>query len=227
MAQRSYNSLHLILLQITLRCVVPSMSKRKHPERAFELISLGRASSASHSGISKLLAHISEHGLPETFDSSAQCRARKEICRKTPNQYGPLVVDLEIPLEKGGHTTMSFQNPVAFFHYACAKSAHYSRIVSTALDNHPCTPASPWNLVIYQDGMDPSDGLSKNHSRKSAVFYWSVREFGMAALAYEQVWGTLCVARNTEYHQLAGGVSQLFHKVLELFFHDQQQRRFY
>jgi hypothetical protein len=141
--------------------LVPSMSKRKDPGRAFELISLGRASYASHSGISKLLAHISEHGLPETFDSSAQYRARKEICRQTPCQYGPLVVDLEMPLEKGGHTTMSFQNPLAFFHYACAKSAHYSRIVSEALDNHPCTPASPWNLVIYQDGVDPSDGLAK------------------------------------------------------------------
>ena len=71
-----------------------SSSKRKACD--LELVSLGRASYASHSAISKLLAHISEHGPPETYDRSAQFRARKDICRKDVNGYGPLVVELLI-----------------------------------------------------------------------------------------------------------------------------------
>jgi len=90
-----------------------SSSKRKACD--LELVSLGRASYASHSAISKLLAHISEHGLPETYDRSAQFRARKEICRKDVNGYGPLVVDRQMAAQKGGYVTGTFQNPIGCF----------------------------------------------------------------------------------------------------------------
>jgi hypothetical protein len=73
-------------------------------------------------------------------------------------------------------------------------------------------------LILYQDGVDPSDGLAKNHSRKSAVYYWSFVEFGMQALAKEQVWGVVTVARYSEYTKLAGKGASLFEAVLDHFF---------
>ena len=183
-----------------------------------KLISLGRSSYVSHSGISKLLAHVSEHGLPETYDTSAQFRARKDICRKQQSEYGPLVVDVPVKLSDGSEQQFPFQSPLAWFVYQCKHSKDYARIVSMALDRKPCSAASPWTLVLYQDGIDPSDGLAKNHSRKSAVFYWSFAEYGMHALAHEECWGTLCVARHSEHQKFAGGINMLFEKVLELFF---------
>ena len=195
-----------------------SSSSNKRPmDRSLELISLGRSSYASHSAISKLLARIGEHGLPETYDRSAQFRARKEVCN-TDNGYGPLVVKREMALASGGTTTGAFQNPLAMFQYHCKHSAHYSNVVKDALAKYPCTPASPWRIILYQDGVDPSDGLAKNHSRKSAVFYWAFAEFGLAALSHEELWGTICVCRNTLHHRLAGTVSCLFEHVLSLFF---------
>ena len=148
-----------------------SSSSSKRKARNLELISLGRASYASHSAISKLLAHISEHGLPETYDRSAQFRARKDICRKDVSGYGPLVVERQMAAQKGGYVTGTFQNPLAAVVYHCQNSSQYARIVKNASVEHPPSPGSPWRLIIYQDGVDPSDGLAKNHSRKNTVFY--------------------------------------------------------
>ena len=203
------------------------MAKRKAAsiDRAFELVSLGRASYASKSAIASLLAHIDAEGLPESYDRAAQYRARKEICRNRSGDYGPLVIDVQVPLEGGKNQTMSFQNAFAFLQHNCMHSPHYSQIMQAALQRHPCSPANPWRMILYQDGVDPSDGLGKNHSRKSAVIYWSFAELGMAALSREEVWGTICVARYSEYTKLAGKGGSLFEAVLNHLFgqHDFQR----
>ena len=59
-----------------------SSSSKDGFDRAFELVSLGKTSYASRSAIAALLGHVDKHGLPETYDRSAQYRARKEVCRK-------------------------------------------------------------------------------------------------------------------------------------------------
>ena len=195
-----------------------SSSKRRRD--TLELISLGRASYASHSAISKLLAHVHEHGLPETYDRSAQFRARKELCRTNVDGYGPLVVNREMALSAGGTATGSFQNPLAAFAYHCKHSPHLSGIVKAAAGVQPPSVGNPWRVIVYQDGVDPSDGLAKNHSRKSTVFYWAFAEYGLRALCHEEAWLTICVSRSSLTNKLAGGASYLYQHVLELFFGD-------
>ncbi len=198
------------------------MSKRQKlnvEAREKQLLSLGRASFVSKSGIAKLLAAVKEEGLPDTFDRSAQYRARKNLANsETP--YGKIVSQVEVRNKDGTTQNIGFQNPLAFMAYHCQESPHYAEIVRMALEKKPCTPASPWNLIIYQDGVDPSDGLAKNHSRKSAVFYWSFAEFGLHALAHEEVWGCVTVMRSIEAAELDGSLGQLTARVLEQFFGD-------
>ena len=50
------------------------------------------------------------------------------------------------------------------------------------------------------------------------MWYWSFQEFGLRHLAYEEVWGTLCVMRSTQASQLEGQITTLFGKLLSLFF---------
>ena len=190
----------------------------KKRTRALALISLGQKSYANHSGIEALLKHISAHGTPFTSSRKVQYDARKTITR-TVTAYGPMVVDVDVPLAAGGTTQIPFQNPLACFVYQCKDSPHYASIVQEALRRHPCTPGSPWKLILYQDGVDPSDMGSKNHSRK-CVFYWSFAELGMRALAREEVWCTLCTVRFSQHQKFAGTVSALFEKGLSLFFGD-------
>ena len=77
--------------------------------RALALISLGKKSYASHSGIEALLKHISAHGTPFTSSRKAHYDARKTITR-TVTAYGPLVVEVDVPLAAGGTTQIPFQN---------------------------------------------------------------------------------------------------------------------
>jgi hypothetical protein len=196
------------------------MVKRKAGEhdRAFHLASLGRASYASKSAIDGLLADIDKHGMPETYDRRAQYRARKEICRQREGDYGPLVVDTQLPLKGGKTQKFSIQNPFAWLQHNCLHSTHFAKIMQAALSKYPCSPSSPWRLILYQDGVDPSDSVGKKHSRKSAVYYWSFVELGMQALSHEAVWGVITVARYTEYTQLAGKGASLFEVVLDHLF---------
>ena len=207
-----------VLIPVLHSAMASSSSKR--PRDNIELISLGRASYASHSAISKLLAHVSEHGVPETYDRSAQFRARKAVRREDVSGYGPLVVDRTMPLSSGGTTTGAFQNPLAAFAYHCKHSDHFCKIVQQAAAAHPPSAMNPWSVIIYQDGVDPSDGLAKNHSRKSTVFYWSFAEFGLRALCHEEAWLTICVSRWSNTQKLAGGAATLFQTVCDLFFGD-------
>ena len=72
---------------------------------ALELMSRGRASYSSKSGIASLLAHIKTNGMPDTFDTSAQYRARKEVCRaETP--YGNVVEEVPVVCSNGEPGTL-------------------------------------------------------------------------------------------------------------------------
>ena len=99
------------------------MAKRKAPgsdsctDKAFELVSLGRASYASKSAIASLLQHVDQHGVPETYDRFAQYKARKEVCRKRQGEYGPLVIDKPLTLGSGKLQTIPMQNAFAFLKY--------------------------------------------------------------------------------------------------------------
>jgi uncharacterized protein (UPF0332 family) len=75
-----------------------------------------------------------------------------------------------------------------------------------------------WLLILYQDGVDPSDGLSNNHSRKSAVFYWSFLEFGMEALSNELNWFPIALGRSKVLQKADGQITQLALKAALLFF---------
>jgi hypothetical protein len=211
-----------------LRCSSFAMEKRSSSSSSHDarqnyakLAKLGHASYATASAIEKILKTIDFDGLPIAFSRRAQRRAVKSVC-STDTPYGKLLHDLPMDWtsmqRRQDGDSLTFQNPLAFMYYNCKKSAHYAEIVRRALDGYPCTPSTPWNLILYQDGVDASDGLAKNHHRKSAIFYWSFKEFGMRALAHEQVWGIIANVRVDECKAIDGGIARVFEKVLDDFF---------
>jgi hypothetical protein len=181
------------------------------------LASFGRESYCSQSAMAKLLKTVEEEGLPDAFSRASQYRARKALCgARTP--YGPLVTAKDAVLNNGASMQVGVQCPLAFLHYHCENSPHYAKAVVDALETYPCGPATPWHIIMYQDGVDPGDGLAKNKSRKLTVFYWAFLELGMSALAHEQVWGTSTVMRTSCANKLEGGIVQLTEIVLDSFF---------
>ena len=73
----------------------PKKRLKSSDERSLELMSLGRASFVSKSGIANLLNTVKKEVLPATYDRSAQFRARKQVCQ-TVTPYGKLVVTIPV-----------------------------------------------------------------------------------------------------------------------------------
>ena len=61
----------------------PMAGKRQktHDDRCHDLISLGKSSFVSKSGIEQLLSEVKKNELSYTFDRRSQYRARKHVCR--------------------------------------------------------------------------------------------------------------------------------------------------
>ena len=197
-------------------------AKAKHAKAPTEvrqrnLMSLGRVSFVSQRGIDSLLRAVrDDKNFPEAFSRGAQYRARKAMT-SLQTEYGPLVHDVDMLDKKGRPQKVACQNPLAWFVYQCEHSPDYAKIVRDALAEHPCSPDKKWSIILYQDGVDPSDGLSNNHSRKTSVFYWALAQFGMRALAHEEMWGVVNLMRTKSANELESALAQVFCKIAELF----------
>lgn len=64
----------------------------------------------------------------------------------------------------------------------------------------------------YQDGVDPSDGLTAHKTRKGAIFYWSFLELG-DALHNESVWFEIGYIRSSQLKSVDDGIAQMTHLV--------------
>ena len=185
-------------------------------ERYSDLASLGRESYVSKLGLTTLLRAVEQDGLPEAHSRSTQYRARKSICKKkTP--YGQLVTPIDLVTSDGGTYSVGIQNPLAMLYHLASESTYFATLLRDTLAAHPSSPGSLWNLIFYQDGVDPSDGLSNNHSRKSNVFYWTFLEFGMHCLSHEECWFTISLVRSTSIANIEGQLSQLTLRIMQTF----------
>ena len=190
---------------------------KKKPKAGANVLHMGKEKFVSMSGIESLLNDVKKNGLPEHFSRKFQYNERKRFCHER-TKYGPIVENLEVNLKGGKTTTIGVQNPMAMLFKACQTSQTLSNIMVERLAAH----SPPWNIILYADGVSPSDGLTKHDRRKAVAFYWSFKEFGLAILHLEEVWFCVCSCRQYSIiNQIDGGVSSLTRTMLEkLFFND-------
>ena len=68
---------------------------------------------------------------------------------------------------------------------ACAVSEDLAKLVKRVHTRHPSSIAAPWRLLLYCDEIVPGNQLAYKSERKFWAWYWSILEFGSAALADE------------------------------------------
>ena len=181
------------------------------------LCSLGRQSYASKRAIAALVNTFKREGLPEFASRTTQLRERKrKVNTMTP--YGTLVRPLELKLANGKTHDAALQHPLAMLYEVSLECPGFADLMRETIAHSPCDRGHPWRIVFYQDGINPSDGLSTNHSRKSNIFYWSFLEFGPHALSNENNWFPLAFSRYTFLVLAEGGITQLALKSLLHFF---------
>ena len=132
----------------------------------------------SGNALSAMLKLSKAEQLPtEATSTRSLRRARdKEIDALTP--YGKLHKKVSL-----SGTELEVQNPLALMYHLCKHSACFSGLMR---ELPASSPVAPLNLVIYADEVLPGNPLAVTQERKLWCFYWSILEFGAAALSDEE-----------------------------------------
>lgn len=172
----------------------------------------------SKAGLGRLCKTMERDGVPTHYSRATQYRARKALCGQD-SPFGKLVYQIPLRQKKKyvrlGALNIPIQSPQAAVWHAARNSECISEFLSAA---PPSSMDSPWRIILYQDGVDPSDGLAKNHSRKTNAFYWTFAELGPSALWHEEVWFTITLARAFTTRRMVSGLPQLTSLILDAFF---------
>ena len=116
------------------------------------LISFGRSSYVSCSGIEKLLREVRGGGVPEASSRATQYRARKDVVLQ-PTVYGKLVEPRELRNQDGTVCHVGIQNPLAMLAYCAEHSEDYAKLLRTTFSAAPSAPRRPWHLGPSQLGL--------------------------------------------------------------------------
>lgn len=134
----------------------------------------------SQSALAAVLQAVAQD--PDVVDGSASRRdvrhARNEFAA-TQTPYGPVHQKLQLTTKSGGTMHLEIQHPIAMLHAACVASKSLSELVDAA------SACQPWRLILYADEILPGNQLAYKSARKMWCVYWSVLDWGAAALANE------------------------------------------
>ena len=175
-----------------------------------DILLLAREHFASRSAVASLINEVKKNGLPQSCSRATQYRKRKRFFIDTQTPYGSLASPYHVAGQE-----ISVQSPAAMLHYCAEHCEPFGHLLQRARSIHG---DSEWSLVLYIDGVSPEDALSKNDKRKFTAAYWTILEYGMEALATEEVWFVLLVARNTVLADIPGGISRVCSEVFDSFF---------
>ena len=136
----------------------------------------------SQNALESILNIAAHEPLPS--GSRMDIRAARDHVAFQQTPYGRLhqVIELGSPPDD---IKLEVQHPAAMLYHACAISTSFAHLVRRAAAAKPPSVTSPWTLILYSDEISPGNQLSHQNDRKVWGVYWSILEFGSAALSKE------------------------------------------
>ena len=119
------------------------------------LLRFGRKSYSSKSAIAADLQRVRTHGLPVASSRASQYRAReRKVGAATSSPYGEIVGrgELRCTKQRRGGAPYAVQHPDGILYITVRDSPWFAATMKRALNEFPCTPESPWRLILYHDG---------------------------------------------------------------------------
>lgn len=148
----------------------------------------------SQSALSAVLAVAEQDGLPPSASRATIARARNDGCQiATP--YGLIHQTMTV-----GESVFEVQNPFAMLYHVARTSHYFADVIATAAHRNPSSVDQPWELILYADEITPGNAMAYFIGRKFWGSYWSVVQFGSAALADEDRHGGNHVFRSVLKH---------------------------
>lgn len=134
----------------------------------------------SQSSLSAVIDRVRKQGLPGCATSARSIRRNRDAMIGEIGPYGPL--HKKVPM--AGNLQLEVQDPAAML----------ARVAATpglrGLLHRARSFPPPWHLVLYSDEVSPGNPLGYIGGRKTWAVYWSVLEFGQAALSSEDAFGS-------------------------------------
>ena len=171
----------------------------------------------SASALSAILKEVAETGLPERRSRDDMRRARDELL-DTDTPYGPLMTDITLVRKNGREGRMNVMHPLALLWFAFTFCIGFQQLFLGKLGENPSTIDNPWNLIVYTDEITPGNPVGPDNLRRVQVMYFSFLEFGSNVLCREDAWFCVTSSRSNDVNRYAAGLSQVFGKMLKLFF---------
>ena len=142
----------------------------------------GRESFCTPTAKAKLLRQVRDEGIPYAFSKDTHRRKRHQ-------EVAHCIQDVEFDNADGSTEWVPMQRPDQVLQHAVRISPHFATLLQTAIED---AGATPLELVLYYDEVEPSDPLKKG-DRKILAIYWSFANLGADALSNDDCWFTLGV----------------------------------
>ena len=113
---------------------------------------------------------------------------------------------MQLPKDGGdGTVAWEFADPSLLIPLILSKSSKLQDKYDLALRDHPCSPQSPWNLIIGFDEFAPGDKLKAGNHKKTMDLYFNFVELGHAALSQAATWFVPIAVRTDTCKAVSGG----------------------
>ena len=157
----------------------------ERPQKLRRLAEWARLSCMSQVALSSALKHATAADLGVHVDRNDVREARDEEARlKTP--FGSLHQVIKLPTATGPSTiSIEVQHPLAMLHQASSINDSLAKLLKATADKSPPGLERPWRVVLYCDEVFPSNQLAYKSARKAWAIYWSILDWGAAALSDE------------------------------------------
>ena len=150
----------------------------------------------SQSALGALLHIAKKERLPDLSTRKAVRETRdKHVKLSTP--YGTVHQHIDL----GGGVRAEVQHPMAMLYAVSIRSQAFGDLLLRALSRFPCSPVSPWKLILYTDEVSPGNQLAYAHERKTWAWYWSFLDFEQSLSSEE-----LCRRTHLYTHMCFRGV---------------------
>ena len=178
------------------------MAACKPSNKRTRIARLSGIGGVSDNALLAILAEIREDR--SLLDDAA---SRATIYREVSRAFDGVTSRLVLPLKDGKTFIWHVASLRLLLPWLCERCP----IFGQALGALPTT----WSSILYVDEFTPGDPLHPLTCRKTAGFYFSIKEFGPAKLSSTCAWVPIAVLRHEIIAEVDGGHSAVLRKLLE------------
>jgi hypothetical protein len=168
----------------------------------------------SRNAMAELLKEVAEHGLPELHSRHHMAEAVSMLLDED-TEYGPLLVDLNLPMKNGTTEVHKAVNPLAFMCIAFRQGGGFTREMSSIFRN--VSYEKPLQLILYGDEVTPGKEIAHDNKRKVWMVYFGFLEL-MHVAHKEEAWFPLLCLRTLIVSEVVAGISKVMAELAKLFF---------